>query len=95
MNISYEFISEMMFAIRVKSDSAKSEVRDLIEACIKDLEIAGVYAHDANDPLCKQAIKLYCKANYGYDAESEKFNIAYKSLKDSMALCGDYVKKGG
>lgn len=87
-------IAELMKALRVKSDTARDEITGLVDACKKDLEIAGVYVEDENDPLCRQAIKLYCKSYYGYDKDTEKFMAAYAALKDSMALSGDYKKAG-
>lgn len=94
MAIDAELIQELMKTVRVKSETAESEVKDLAEACKKDLEIAGVYVKDEEEALCRQAIKLYCKAHYGYDKDSEKFRAAYAALKDSMALSGDYKKAG-
>ena len=44
-------------------------------------------------PLCKQALKLYCKGHYGYDKDQTTFRAAYAALRDSMALSGDYGKK--
>ncbi len=85
-------IQELMRAVRVKSQVGADELKELSEACRADLEIAGVYVTDFDDPLPKQALKLYCKANYGYDKDSEKFRDAYAALKDSMALSGEYGK---
>lgn len=85
-------IQELMRAVRVKSQVGADELKELSEACRADLEIAGVYVTDFDDPLPKQALKLYCKANYGYDKDSEKFRDAYATLKDSMALSGEYGK---
>lgn len=89
-----DLTERLMRRIRVKSDVAAEEIEDLVQACIKDLEIGGVYVTDLEEPLCKQAIKLYCKAHYGYDKDNEKFGAAYAALKDSMALSGDYGKTG-
>jgi hypothetical protein len=83
-----------MRATRTKSQTAKSELITLASACIKDLEIAGIYVTDTEEALSRQAIRLYCKANYGYDKDIEKFGAAYAALKDAMALSGDYAKAG-
>lgn len=88
-------INSLTKSLRVKSQTALEEVSGLLESCLKDLEIAGVYVADMGDPLFGHAAKLYCKANYGYDKDSEKFRAAYASLKDAMALSGDYQKGGG
>ena len=93
MVIDEELIRELMQAVRVKSGVASEEVKSLAQACERDLKIAGVYVTDEKDPLCRQAIKLYCKANYGYDKDSEKFRAAYAALRDSMALSGDYSRR--
>lgn len=95
MDISQEWVEETKRNIRAKSSEADQEVKGLIEVCLKDLEIAGVYVTDAEDPLVKQAVKLYCKGNYGYDDDTERFREAYAALKDAMALCGDYGRDAG
>ena len=92
--IDKDLIEQLMNAVRVKSQVAREEIGELAEACKKELEIAGVYVTDANDPLFRQAEKLYCKAHYGYDKDHEKFGAAYAALRDSMALSGEYKKAG-
>lgn len=84
-------IEELKKKIRVKASEADAEISDLVLACKKELELAGVYG-DESDPLYRQAISLYCKANYGYDEGTERFQEAFESLKDTMALSGDYKK---
>lgn len=77
--------------LRIKSDKLNDEILDLIEACKIDLSISGVKKIDETDALVIQAIKLYCKANFGLDNnDSEKYQKSYDMLKNSMALCGDY-----
>ena len=93
MEITDDLIKRLANAVRVKSASAHDEIKDLVLACEVDLKIAGVYVTDYSESLTYQAIKLYCKAHYGYDKDSEKFALAYSTLKDSMALSGDYVKE--
>lgn len=85
-----DFLNEMKRAVRVKSDSADQEIVDLIDSCENELKISGVCIKDSLDPLSKQAIKLYCKAHYGYDENTERFRLAYASLRDAMALSGEY-----
>lgn len=93
MAIDDDLILKLKHAIRVMSDDADDELADLTEACLIDLKISDVYVSDQADPLFQQALKLYCKAHYGYDDDSEKFKAAYSALKDSMALSGDYRKE--
>lgn len=85
-----ELVDKIQSAIRVRSENSRSEIKDLILACEIDLRIHGVYIRDYTEPLTVQAFKLYAKANYGYDENTEKFTKCYEALRDSMALCGDY-----
>lgn len=78
-------------ALRIKISSLDDEITDLIEACKIDLKLAGIKKISEDDPLIQQAIKVYCKANFGLDnKDSEKYQRSYESLKVSLALCGDY-----
>lgn len=95
MSISTEYIEEMLHALRISNtEASSSEVEDLISAAVADLGRQGVKSIDLDDPLTKQAIKLYCKAHYGYDKDMERFEAAYVSLSAAMSLCGDYDSDG-
>lgn len=85
-------IEELKRFVRARSADAELELQGLVEACKKEMEVAGIYG-DETDPLYRQAIRLYCKANYGYDEDTERFQAAFGSLRDAMALSGDYIKE--
>lgn len=91
MIITEQYLIEMISAVRVsRSLTSEQEITLLIQAASADLNRRGVDIIDPDDPLTKQAIKLYCKGNYGYDKGSERFQQAYESLADAMSLSGDY-----
>mgnify|MGYP000128827823 CR=1 FL=1 len=92
--IDKELIEKLKKRIRAMSESSEEEIADLVRTCRKEMEIAGVYG-DESDPTYYQAIVLYCKANYGYDENTERFSIAFAALRDAMSLSGDYEKKEG
>mgnify|MGYP000071202539 FL=1 len=84
-------LERVKLALRIKSDKLDDEIVDLIEACKADLSLSGVRKIEDTDPLIQQAIKLYCKANFGLDnKDSEKYQKSYDMLKISLSLCGDY-----
>lgn len=85
--------------LRLSSNVTDTEVTDLINAAIFDLRRVGVivpqeviptYTGDV-DPLLERAILLYCKANYGYNDNSEKFRAAYDHLIMALSLSQDYI----
>lgn len=94
MEENKDLIEKLRKRIRVMSDSAAEEINDLVESCRKELELAGVYG-DETDPTYYQAIVLYCKANYGYDEDTDRFRMAFAALRDAMSLSGDYAKEEG
>lgn len=71
-------------------DIFDGEILQDVLACCADLRLAGVVKTDLDDPLIQQAAKLYCKAHFGYEEDSEKFQKAYESLKASLSLSGEY-----
>ena len=95
MDIPKGYIDNLMAKVRARSAISRMELLALVESAVRDLDIAGVYVTDLEEPLCERAITLYCKANYGYDGDSEKFRAAYAALRDAMSLSGDYPKKAG
>ena len=85
-------IEELKRIVRVRSADAEFELEGLVASCKKEMEVAGIYGDEA-DPLYRQAIRLYCKAHYGYDEDAERFQGAFCSLRDAMALSGDYTRE--
>lgn len=84
-------LEKVKLALRIKTTSLDTDLADLIAAAKIDLRISGIVNIGEDDPLIQQAIKLYCKANFGLEnKESEKFQKSYNLLKQSLSLCGDY-----
>lgn len=84
-------LESIKLALRIKSSAFDEEIVELIEAAKLDLKISGVYNVNEEDPLIFQAIKTYCKANFGLDnKDSEKYQASYTSLKQHLSLCGEY-----
>lgn len=75
--------------LRINNNAYDTEVYDLIEACKLDLKLSGVASTliKENDPLIKQAISTYVKANFGYDnSDSEKLKESYFLLKQHLSI---------
>ena len=84
-------LESIKLALRIKSSAFDTEINDLIESAKLDLKISGIVNVVETDPLIVQAIKIYCKANFGLDnKDSEKYQKSYDMLKQHLALCGDY-----
>lgn len=94
-----EFLSVMRTrvkeALRISHAESDTEIGDLINAAIADLELMGIDSAHMNtqEPLIVRAIIVYCKAGYGLDnGDAEKYAAAYEALKLKMALSGRYTE---
>lgn len=76
--------------LRISHNALDLDIQVTIDSCLIDLKVSGVFNVDENDALIAQAVKLYCRANVGFQKDSEKYRMAYDSLKTSLSLCGDY-----
>jgi uncharacterized phage protein (predicted DNA packaging) len=87
-------LNDIKNALRISGNDLDMEILDLIEAAKADLILSGVLDSKVidTDPLIKRAIILYCKANFGYDEKSEKFEKSYISLKHHLTLSQEYTE---
>lgn len=84
-------LNKIKQSLRITHNALDIEVQDLIDAARADLHISGVLKLDDEDPLIIRAITVYSKANFGLDnADSEKYQESYNSLKTHLALSGEY-----
>lgn len=87
---SESLLAPVKLWLRIASDKMDDELVQTIDACKLDLQNSGVKNLDSNDPLIRQAVKLYCKAQFGYDDSAGDFSRAYEHLKAALSLSGDY-----
>lgn len=82
-------LNKIKKSMRISHDALNETILEDIEICKMDLSVAGVYCND-DDKLLQKACELYIKWQNNYLGKGEQFEKAYRSLKDAMALCGDY-----
>lgn len=82
-------IEEIRSSMRITHRYSDEEILRNIDTCKIDMRMAGVYGADS-DELIRKACELYVKWQFDYEGKGERFEKAYRSLKDAMALCGDY-----
>ena len=92
VTIAEALLPEARVWLRKSVAKLDSEIRQTAAAAVQDLKGAGVVNICAEDPLIKQAVKLYLKAQFGYDNNSEKWEAAYEHLKASLSLSSDYTE---
>lgn len=95
--VTPEYLADIRLRVRTSADKLDGEVKDLIAAARADLvEFGGILperAADESDPLVKQAIATYVKAEFGLDNEdAEKYRASYDKQKISLGLASSYIE---
>ena len=91
MAINSGTLTAVKNALRISTQTMDAEIEDIAEACLLDLKYSGLNVINEKDPLIRRAIIIYSKAQFGLDNQnSEKYQASYESLKNHLALCGDY-----
>lgn len=83
-------VQKLRKSLRIMTDEFDEEISTLTDACKTDMKLAGVRYFEESDPLCQQALEFYCKANFGYTDDSDKFLERYRMLRDTMAVSSCY-----
>lgn len=83
-------LEKVKMALRIKTTAFDSEIEDLIQAALKDLEIAGVGNKNPDDPLIGRAVIIYCAVYMGPGDQMERMKAAYDEQKAQMQMATGY-----
>lgn len=85
-------LNQVKIALRINNDAYDSEITSLIKACKKELQLSGIASSNIKetDDLIAQTIVNYCKANFGFGEDAERYQKSYESNK--AFLCFSYNK---
>lgn len=90
-----EILEKVKLALRIVTDDFDDEILGLIEAAIKDLNIAGVSWAVLDDPLIVRAVTTYCKVNFGSPEEYDRMKASYDEQKAQLSMAIGYTNWGG
>ena len=94
--VSSEYLSDIRLRVRSSVDKLDGEIKDLILAARADLVRGGVLparAADETDPLVKQAISTYVKAEFGLDNDdADKYRATFRSQKIALSMASEYIE---
>ena len=86
-------LNKVKLALRISNSAYDSEITDLINACKKELELAGIASSniDDDDEMIIRAVTLYCKANFGFDNnDADRYITSYESIKTFLCTNTQY-----
>nr|WP_294682472.1 DNA-packaging protein [uncultured Anaerotignum sp.] len=85
-----DFLTAMKNALRITHDKLDEEIRFNIDVCKKDLNRVGIVRIDDTDPIIRKVTELYLKWQYDFMGEGERYEKAYKGMRNGLSLCGEY-----
>jgi uncharacterized phage protein (predicted DNA packaging) len=88
-------IDDVKEVLRISGTDTDTEITDLIDTAKADLLTSGVLDTKIvdTDALIKMAIKLFCKAHYGYDTpDADRFKTLYDEFKSKLCTLTDYIE---
>lgn len=87
-------LEKVKLAMAITTDAYDAEIRDLIDAALLDLGIAGVDSSLIHDKLIQRAVITYCRMMFHSPADFENLRWAYEALKGQMANATGYTDWG-
>lgn len=89
-------LEKVKLTLRIADDNNdfNDEITDLINACTKDLGVAGVTNVEDTDALVIRAINTYCKANFGDAEDYDRLKASYDEQKAQLSMCTGYTTWG-
>lgn len=91
-------LTEVKKSLRMKSDVLNDDISSNINAALLDMSRVGINIEKINledpktyDALTLSCVEFYCKWLYDFLQRGEEWRAAYTRLRDSMAMCGDYL----
>ena len=96
MAISTTTLGKIKKALRLSDDDFDTELSDLADAALKDLNIAGADGTDVvqTDPLTLRAIITFCKMSFGEPDEYDRYKKSYDEQKAQLSNATNYTNWG-
>lgn len=90
-NVDQGLLKKIKNNLRISHSALDDDLSDTILACLTDLQVCGVKAPDASDPLILNAVKLYCRKEFTDDtSKAAEYQLRYDALKSSLMMTGEY-----
>ena len=90
-----DFGEKIKKSLRIKHNSLDDEIESNIEICLLLLKGVGISEEkacaDTQGMLIFKACELYCKWQFNFEGQAERYQKAYEGLRDFLSLGGDYT----
>lgn len=88
---SSAMLSNTKLALRITTTSFDTEITNLLDSALLDLDVAGVEVPDSLDVLVQQACITYVKMHFGQPDEYDRLKASYDEQKAQLVTCTGYT----
>lgn len=85
-------LEKVKLALRITTEAFDGEIKDLINAALADLGVAGIDNLDQEDPLIIRAVVTYCRANFGQPDDYDRMKASYDEQKAILKVATGYTE---
>ncbi|MER2039712.1 MAG: head-tail connector protein [Solibacillus sp.] len=92
MDNNPSLLEKVKYALRIDEEEHDDELTDLLSAAKREIIEAGASPEKVidDDDLIRRACILYCKANFGYDDNKERFAQSFEKILVKISLLGSF-----
>lgn len=85
-------VEQIRQSMQIRHAKLDDDIKRYMSACSLDMQRAGVDIRK-DSALMDTAKEFYCKWQFDYMGQGEKYEKSYKELRDAMSLCRLYNGK--
>lgn len=87
-----ELISAVKLDLGIKSSAKDADISDTIMAALEDICRHGVSKTKITpkSPSIRRAVKLFCRSNYNFQGDGERYAQSYEKYVNGLALDNDF-----
>lgn len=89
-----DLINKSKLALKITTEDFDAEISGLIDACLLDLELAGVTNTTSTNALIQRAVITYCRCNWGSPSDYDKLKASYDEQKAQLSMSADFTNFG-
>ena len=83
-------LARLKTALRISHNKLDEEIQYNEDACKKDMMRVGITVINEEDSAIQKVFELYLKCQYDFNGAGERYEKAYKGMRNGLSLCGEY-----
>lgn len=88
-------LDKIKLSMRISNDALDNDISDNINVALADLMRVGIKATlcvvDTDDVLIYKCCEFYCKWQFNFNQQGERFEKAYAGLRDALSLDNEKI----